>query len=79
MTLTANDHKLQALNDFRAAEGKAPLADWRNTRHQPMLDAYLEARNKAPDEAIGRPLSITTTERAKSMSRSSSSAAEPRR
>lgn len=51
MPLTANDFKLQALNDFRAAEGKAPFADWRNARHQPMLDAYLEARNAARDEA----------------------------
>lgn len=35
-----NTEKLAALNAFRAKEGLAPLADWRNTRHQPMLDTY---------------------------------------
>lgn len=34
---------LAMLNDYRAAEGKAPFADWRNARHMPMLTAYREA------------------------------------
>lgn len=35
-----NTEKLAALNAFRSAEGKAPFADWRSARHQPLLDAY---------------------------------------
>lgn len=35
---------LAELNAFRANEGKAPLADWRRTRHQPMLDEYRAKR-----------------------------------
>ncbi|QJD54340.1 hypothetical protein [Aminobacter phage Erebus] len=38
MTTTAE--KLAHLNAYRVAEGKAPFADWRNARHQPMLEAY---------------------------------------
>lgn len=32
--------KLALLNSYRTEEGKTPFADWRNARHQPMLDAY---------------------------------------
>lgn len=39
--------KLVELNEFRAHDGKAPFADWRNARHQPMLDAYREAAAEA--------------------------------
>lgn len=42
MTHTASQN-LAMLNDYRAAEGKAPFADWRNARHMPMLTAYREA------------------------------------
>lgn len=43
--------KLDALNAFRVADGKTAYADWRQARHQPMLDEYCAARNKARDEA----------------------------
>jgi hypothetical protein len=35
---------LELLNSFREADGKAPFADWRKARHQPMLDAYMAAQ-----------------------------------
>ncbi len=44
MTLTVNKVLLAKLNAFRAANGLAPIAAWRQARHQPMLDAY----NAAP-------------------------------
>jgi hypothetical protein len=43
--------KLQALNTFRAAEGKEPLTTWKNARHQPMLDAYEAAKGNDFSEA----------------------------
>lgn len=46
MPVTTNDLKLQALNDFRAAEGKSAYADWRSARHQPMLDEYIAMRDR---------------------------------
>lgn len=48
-----NAMKLALLNEYRAAEGKAPFADWRNARHAPMLDAYLEAEVDAAIAAEG--------------------------
>lgn len=39
--------KLATLNAFRELEGKAAFADWRNARHQPMLDAYKAAAAEA--------------------------------
>lgn len=48
MTKESNNAKaLATLNTFRAAEGKAPFADWRSARHTPMLDAYLAAQAAA--------------------------------
>lgn len=46
-----NTDKLDLLNNFRVAEGKAPFADWRKARHQPMLDAYF-AVERATAEAF---------------------------
>lgn len=34
---------LTELNAFRAAEGKAPFADWRKARHMPLLEEYRAA------------------------------------
>lgn len=48
MTLTVNKVLLAQLNVYRVQEGKAPFADWRAARHQPMLDAY----NAAADARI---------------------------
>ena len=39
--------KLATLNAFRELEGKAAFVDWRNARHQPMLDAYKAAAAEA--------------------------------
>lgn len=39
--MTQSQSNLELLNSFRQAEGKAPFADWRKARHQPMLDAYM--------------------------------------
>lgn len=36
--------KLALLNSYRTGEGKEPFKDWRNARHQPMLDAYEQAQ-----------------------------------
>lgn len=41
-----NTDKLDLLNNFRKNEGKAPFADWRKARHQPMLDAYMAGRDE---------------------------------
>lgn len=41
-----NAEKLAQLNQFRLEEGKAPFADWRNARHQPMLNAYHAERDR---------------------------------
>ena len=45
---------LDLLNNFRTAEGKAPFADWRKTRHLPMLEAYLakDAADRMTPEAL---------------------------
>lgn len=43
MTQLSAALRLSLLNEYRAAEGKPPLADWRAPRHQPMLDAYVAA------------------------------------
>lgn len=40
MTTSTPSANLALLNFHRASEGKAPIADWRPARHQPMLDAY---------------------------------------
>lgn len=47
MNTTTTAEKLATLNAFRELEGKAPFADWRNARHQPILDAYRAAANDA--------------------------------
>lgn len=58
--------KLDALNAYRTAEGKAPFADWRNARHQPMLDAYdaaaAEVEGDEPDALIILPNGETVRE-----------------
>lgn len=38
--MNTTEIKLAQLNAYRAGEGKTPFADWRNARHQSMLDAY---------------------------------------
>lgn len=55
----AFENLLAELNAFRAAEGKAPFADWRKARHMPMLEAYRAAAFEAPADELaaqqGRP------------------------
>lgn len=53
MTKFTNDFLLGELNAFRAAEGKAPFADWRKARHMPMLEAYrvAEQAEELPEDA----------------------------
>lgn len=48
--------RLATLNNYRAAEGKTPFADWRNARHMPMLEAYIaaEAAAKAAKTEAGK-------------------------
>lgn len=52
MNTTANELKLISLNMFRATEGKAPFADWRNARHASMLAEYVAAAEAADTEAM---------------------------
>lgn len=47
-----NTEKLAALNAFRAAEGKDAIVAWKNTRHQPMLDAYNAAAFEASEAEL---------------------------
>lgn len=51
--MSATAQKLAQLNAFRANEGLAPYAAWKNARHQPMLDAYTASPRKRAALASG--------------------------
>lgn len=57
-----NTEKLAALNVFRAAEGKDAIVAWKNTRHQPMLDAYVAAAEAAKPAAPAVEFELTENE-----------------
>lgn len=46
---------LVALNEYRAAEGKAPFADWRRARHMPMLENYINTDPRTIDPIQAEP------------------------
>lgn len=52
MTPLSPNEKLAQLNNFRAAEGLSPYADWRTARHQPMLDIYFRIAERAAAKAV---------------------------
>ena len=41
--MTNSNEMLARLNAFRAIDGKAPIAKWKNARHAPQLDAYINS------------------------------------
>lgn len=53
MDPVSNKTLLAKLNSFRAIDGLPPYKDWRASRHQPMLDAYIQATLKMVEESEG--------------------------
>lgn len=51
--MTNTQEMLARLNAFRAIDGKAPIAKWKNARHASQLDAYI---NGAPAVADVTPI-----------------------